>query len=61
MDSNEMRLKAEKYRQRAEATVDITVRAELIRAAITWETLAKQFEKLFPAGQDEPRVGKSTR
>jgi hypothetical protein len=32
----------------AEATSGITARAVLIKTAVTWENLAKQFEKLWP-------------
>jgi Xaa-Pro aminopeptidase len=34
----------------AEATLDLTAKVSLIKAAVTWETLAKKFEKLLPVG-----------
>ena len=49
MESKEMRLRAKRCRRDAEATLDITARAVLIKTAVTWENLAKQFEKLWPA------------
>jgi len=49
VDSKEMRLRARHLRQQAGATLDITARAALIKTAVTWEKLAKQFEKLVPA------------
>jgi hypothetical protein len=61
MDSNEMRLRAKRCRRQADATFDITARAALIKTAVTWETLAKRFEKLWSAGSQSSPIRRSAR